>query len=298
LAPFGQGNPNVLLGARNVEIIDSKHLGKNQEHTKLSIRDESNVVKDVLHWQSKVEDHSGGVFDLAYTIKKANYRGKPQLTIEWMGFRQEETTPLILKTKKDLEVVDKRLDKVDLSEINLYAKRSGVAVFREGILLQLVPSGIDRRNTAKSKELVITTIPPDLEILAALIATVRPERVLVYDLDPHDGSLQTTITRLMGLLKFAINGKGGIANVTDLAIQCSQTEAFIRLGVDFLRARGDIGVKPNGRDEFFLYAPGQEADPRTQKQIENALFDVFQETKAFRDYIRNADLARLINNLD
>jgi len=298
LAPFGQGNPDVLLAARNVQIIDSKHLGKNQEHSKFSIRDQSNVVMDVLHWQSRVENHPGGVFDLAYTIKNANYRGSPQLSIEWMGFRQEEITPLHLTTKKDLEVIDNRRKRVAVSEINLYAQNPGVAIFREGTLMQLIPKGVDRRTIEKSRELVITNTPPDWEILAGLIASVLPEKVLVYDLDPLEGSMQNTITRLAGLLKFAIRGKGGIANVSDLAIQCSQTEGFIRLGVEFLSARGDIAIETEGESEFILSVPGQEADPVTQKQIENALFHVFQESRAFRDYFRNADLERLINNLD
>jgi hypothetical protein len=200
--------------------------------------------------------------------------------------------------KKDLEVIDYRRKREDVFEINLYAKKPGVAVFREGTLMQSIPTGVDRKTIEKSRELVITNIPPDWEILAGLIATVHPEKVLVYDLEPLDGSLQNTITRLAGLLKFAIRGKGGIANVSDLAIQCSQTEGFIRLGVEFLSARGDITVKTGGESEFILSVPGQEADPGTEKQIENALFHVFQESRAFRDYFRNADLERLINNLD
>ncbi len=297
LAPFGQGNPEILLAARDVEIIDLKQLGKNQEHSKLSIRDGSNVVIDVLHWQSNGEEYPGGAFDLAYTLKKANYRGKPQVTIEWKGFRQEEFLPLQLSSKKDFEVIDCRHKKVDVSEIISLSRMLGVAVFREGDLIQKIPAGVDRTHTAKSSELVITSPPPDWDILAGLISTALPEKVQVYDLDSLDGSLQTAVTILAGLVKYAIQRKNGIANITELAIHCAQTEVFIRLGLDFLCARGDITAMIEGESTIILNAPGEKADPRRQKEIENALFQVFQETRAFRDYFRSAELVQLFKHL-
>ena len=298
LAPFGQGNPEVLLAARNVEILDLKLLGKNQEHTKLTIRDYSNVVMDVLHWQSNGAEYPGGAFDLAFALKNANYRGKPQVTIEWKGFRQEDFLPLQLSSKNEFEVVDSRQRKVDISEIIDLSQIPGVAVFREGVLIQQIPVGVDRRHAAKVNELVITSSPPDWDILAGLITTALPEKVHVYDLAPPEGSLQTAVAKLAGLVKYAIQRKNGIANITELAIHCAQTEVFVRLGVNFLCTRGDITALIERESTIFLNAPGEKADPRRQKEIENALFQVFQETRAFRDYFRSADLVQLFKHLN
>ena len=223
------------------------------------------MVIDVLHWQSNGEEYPGGAFDLAYTLKNANYRGKPQVTIEWKGFRQEEFLPLQLSSKKVFEIVDCRTEKVDISEINSFSKIPGVAVFREGGLLQQIPAGVDRTHTAKSSELVITSTPPDWDILAGLISTALPDKVLVYDLDSLDGSLQTDVTKLAGLVKFAIQSKNGIANITELAIHCAQTEVFIRLGLDFLCARGDITSMIEGESTIISKRPrGESRSPQAK----------------------------------
>ncbi len=126
------------------------------------------------------------------------------MTIEWKGFRQEEFLPLQLSSKKDFEVIDNRHKKVDVSEIISFSKMPGVAVFREGNLIQNIPAGVNRTNAARSSELVITSTPPDWDILAGLISTALPDKVLVYDLDPLEGSIQTAVTILAGLVKFAI----------------------------------------------------------------------------------------------
>ncbi len=297
LAPFGEGNPEILFAARNAEILDVKSLGKNHEHSKLTARDETGAICEVLHWQSKGMDYPGGMFDLAYTLKKGNFRGKPQLTCEWIGYRQEERLPLRLVSKPTLEVVDRRRINISLAEISDMAIKPGVAVFREGPLIPRIPAGIDRMSITKVEELVIATPPPDWEILSRLITTLKPGKILVFDVAPVEDSLSEVMTRLAGLIKYVIKNKGGQTTIIDLAIQCAQTEIFVQLGIDFLAARRVIEIQFNGQDINLLSTTGQPEDPPRSKEIENALIQVYQESRAFRDFFRSTDLNELLSYL-
>jgi single-stranded-DNA-specific exonuclease len=297
LAPFGEENPEIILAARNAEILNVKTLGKNREHSKLTIRDETGDICEVLHWQSNGMEYPGGLFDLAYTLKKGNFQGKPQLTCEWAGFRQVERLSLRFDSKPALEVVDQRQINVSLAEINSLVEKPGVVIFREGSLIARIPAGIDRRNTSNAEELVISAPPPDWETLSGLVAGFHPEKVIVFDIAMDDGSLSDVMNRLAGLIKYVINAKNGQTTLTELAIQCAQTVVFIQLALDFVAARGDIEFHLLEQDLVSLSSPGHFSLPSRLKEIENALIQVFQESRAFRDFFRSSDLNELFNNL-
>ena len=122
------------------------------------------------------------------------------------------------------------------------------------------------------------------------MTAVKPKKVLVFDLVNATGTLPDELNRLSGLVKFVLNKKGGQSSISELAILCGQTDNFIRLGLDFLAARGDIHIQSGEEKTIRIQAPGHPAEPERTLEIENALLQVYQETRAFRDYYRTAEL--------
>ena len=122
------------------------------------------------------------------------------------------------------------------------------------------------------------------------MTAVKPKKVLVFDLVNATGTLHDELNRLSGLVKFVLNKKGGQSSISELAILCGQTDNFIRLGLDFLAARGDIHIQGGEEKTIRIQAPGHPAEPERTLEIENALLQVYQETRAFRDYYRTAEL--------
>ena len=290
LSPFGEGNPEIILATHSAEILEVKPLGKDQEHAKLLIRDGSGEIREVLHWQSRGLEYPEGKFDLAFTLKKGSFRGKPQVNCEWVGFRQDQTNPLVLRSKPLLNILDRRLVNITFAEINDLAYHPGIVIFREGALIAQIPRGYDRLSVCEAEELIITAPPPNWEILSQVMTAVKPKKVLVFDLVNATGTLHDELNRLSGLVKFVINKKGGQSSISELAILCGQTDNFIRLGLDFLAARGDIHIQGGEEKTIRIQAPGHPAEPERTLEIENALLQVYQETRAFRDYYRTAEL--------
>ena len=63
----------------------------------------------MIWWQSSALPIPEGRFDLAYSIRKSNYRGNEEIQIQWVDFRQIEPAMLITPTRKpELQIIDMR----------------------------------------------------------------------------------------------------------------------------------------------------------------------------------------------
>ena len=114
MAPFGAGNPPLLLATRNLELAASQKIGKTGEHIKLAVRDETGNVASALWWGGAEEEQPSGRFDLAYTLRASDFKGQKQLALELVDFRIVAEKPLEIESPKietiDLRAADARTD--------------------------------------------------------------------------------------------------------------------------------------------------------------------------------------------
>lgn len=290
LAPFGPGNPSAILASKDIEILETKRIGKNNEHTKIMVRDPAGEVREVLHWQSGDFEYPRGKCDLAFTVKSSNYRGTPQITLEWVGFKQEAGSAVLQPPKPSLQIMDRRTDAAPEEEILALSQKPGVSVFREGPMIPRIPQGIDRRSAKNTTDLVIASIPPSWEVLDTLIQNTSPERIVVYGKGQVEESIIALIQRVAGLVKYALRTKDGKTSLSELAIQCAQTESVLMLCLEFLDAKGMISVAFGEGGNLFVTEKGHSSEAARLQQIENALVQVVEETRAFRRYFLSVDL--------
>jgi len=72
------------------------------------------------------------------------------------------------------------------------------------------------------------------EELTAALQTVRPEKVIVFAINPGMDELQPFMARLAGLVKFALNQRAGRSSYAELAAATAQKVAVVRAGLDWL----------------------------------------------------------------
>jgi len=113
LAPFGSGNPKLLFASRGVELVNDKTIGKEKNHRKLTLADSAGTLQDILWWNSIGIELPESTFDVAYSLalSKYNNQSQPQLTLK--HFRDSEDTPILVKDKKELELIELVLEKLD-----------------------------------------------------------------------------------------------------------------------------------------------------------------------------------------
>ena len=78
LAPFGAGNPELILATRNLTLKSAKEIGKTKEHRRIVVADENGAKQDLLWWNSADEEipEAGTKIDVAFSLRSSTYRGR------------------------------------------------------------------------------------------------------------------------------------------------------------------------------------------------------------------------------
>ena len=298
LAPFGPGNEKLTLASRNLSLKSASPLGRNKEHLKLTVEDEQGSQQTILCWDGAEEAfpmaqlEAGSKFDLAYTLRASDWRGTRQAQLEFVAMRLADEKPLEIP-REPLEIVDFRGSANPERQLSDLALPASSMLWAEGEHKKQI-GGVDRKALEKAETLVIWTTPASREELTTALATVRPAKVILFALDPGMDDAQTFLERLAGLVKFALNQRGGQASYSGLAAATAQKTAGVRLGLAWLEKRGQITLVAGAADELLL-TPGGTADEAAATGLVIQLRSLLQETSAFRENFQKADAAALLN---
>jgi len=289
LAPFGPGNPPVTLAALGLVVSTSRRVGRGDEHRIVEVEDATGAARRVIWWEGGAAEPPAGAFDLAFVLRASDYRGAPQVEVEWLDARQEvsaaaEPEPL------GYEIVDLRAGPPDADRLPESADPA-VAVWREAEAKGLA-TGADRFSLPAADTLVIWTTPPGPAELRAALSRVRPQRVILIAADPEAGGRDRFLRRLAGLAKYAIGRRDGLAAVAELAAATAQREATVRQGLAWLEAHGDLSISELEDGRLLLAGGGA---PRSGLADITARLDaLLAETAAYRAHFRRAPADRLL----
>ena len=93
LAPYGPGNEKLTLATHGLTMQSASTIGRNKEHLKLTVSDETGNTQTVLWWSGAGETLPDGKFDLAYTVRATDWRGSRQVQMELVDFQVIESCP-------------------------------------------------------------------------------------------------------------------------------------------------------------------------------------------------------------
>jgi len=160
LAPFGPGNPPLILASRDIEIASHRTVGRGAEHRLVTVADRSGHTQQVIWWGASDLDLPVGSFDLAYTARSSTFRGKHDIQVEWIDARPAAGQQIELVSQPALlQVIDYR--GIDQPERILKQLRmeTGYQFWAEGQASQVIP-GVNRYDLIPSPSLVICTSSP------------------------------------------------------------------------------------------------------------------------------------------
>ncbi len=293
LAPFGPGNPSLILAARNLTLKSKSFVGKTGEHLQLIVEDRLGVSQRVIWWLGAGADLPEGPFDLAYSMRSSNYRGQPEVQVEWIDARPVEGTLTDLVTQS-IEVLDYRSLENPLAALQLLQQEKDLVIWSEG---EQAPgkTGVDRFHLQIAGTLVVWSIPPGRQELQEAIRTVIPRRVALFSVNPGSDQPAEFLKRLAGLVRFSLKNRQGTVTVSELAAALCQREAAVQRGLDWLASRGFVHPITVGNLTIRLVEGGQ-SDPNRASALDDAIRFLLQETAAFRTYYLRADPKALVNS--
>jgi len=294
LAPFGSGNPPVLLASRDLTITNATRIGKYKEHYQVTVR-EDNCDYRILWWQGADFNLPEGKFDLAYQVRTSSFGGEQSLQIEWVAARLLSSVEIFIPTSKPrLEIIDLRAEPFPEDIIRQHYNHPNVMVWGEVNL----PHDImfkNRLTLLNCETLVIWNSPPSIEILDRALENSLPSRVVLCAVPNPFDKMETFLLHLAGLVKFAFQKLDGKIDISHLGAATGQRDSAIELGLELLEAKGFIQfINPN-KNEVQIRHYGK-VNPQQADLKERRLHQVFKETAAFRAYYQITSPISLLKN--
>lgn len=323
LAPYGAGNPPLLLASRNLKVRQMTKIGRSQEHLKLQIQDAKGFNKEFLWWGSADTaaelDLTSKPLDIAYKLRASSFRGQPQLQLTWVDFRIS-TKDVSADDAPQRMLIDYRSEKHPLPILaELLQKFPAVPIWAEAeavpALRQQFPNAnlVDRLNWTPHPVLIIWTAPLSRAELAKALIQVQPETIYLFNLAPDSAKLNPFLQRLAGLVKYRLNVKHGHLELGPLAAATGQSLLTVRLGLDWMAAKGYVSIQEDRGEELIVNsekasADGQKSSAQAElaggesnssdkaKQAEKLakqILVLLEESAAFRLYYARSDKSRL-----
>jgi single-stranded-DNA-specific exonuclease len=298
LAPFGPGNPALVLATRNLSLTKHTPIGRGDEHLQVIIEDANGNSRQVLWWQGGGFPLPKGRFDLAFTLRTSDYRGARDIQMEWVDARLLEVEITVEEPVHRIEVVDYRKERHPLAILKQLAAGREVQVWCEAEAAQKLSAagitGRTRHELAACPALVIWTTPPGPIELQAALKQAAPEVVYLFGVDSATADQHTFLKRLAGLAIYALNHHDGQADLTILAAATAQSEITVRKGLDWLAMHGDVTIvsEENG---CIKLAPGNKTRTKDFEQATEILQALLAETAAYRGYFHQAGKENLTN---
>ena len=288
LAPFGPGNPPLVLASRGLTLSSRRALDRKGEHLAVTVEDEDGAAQRVIWWRGDADALPTGRFDLAYTVGVSDFGGEPALEIHWVEAR-EVAAPVVLEVAAPaIEVIDWRGAPDALDRLARLRSSGAVQVWAEGSDRDSL-GGRRRDELEPASVLVIWTAPPGRTELREAVARVAPNTVILYGADPGADQPQVFLKRLAGLARHVLSAKGGAADLLRLAAATAQRERTVQKGLAWLAAHGDIALLEEADGVIQLARGGRAAPPEAQRQIEAQLGELLRETAAYRGNFARAD---------
>ncbi len=321
LAPFGAGNPDLLLATRNLLVKQTIRIGANKEHLRVILADAADREVEALWWQSADIAEQAGLegksIDLAYHAHPNTFRGEQRLQLTWVDYRLADQPLAALKTPQ-IVVEDHRRSPHPLPVLEkMLAAQPQLAVFAEGeaveMLRQRLPGLriVDRTNSEPLAALAIWTPPPSRAELRRLLISCQPASLALFAVPPQTEKLTPFLQRLTGLVKYALRARSGQLDLAQLAAAAAQGEFTVRLGLDWLAAKGYIMIledqgnalrlgEARSVDNDALHETdrkNRQADAQEKlqlaAQIAAQITVLLDEAAAFRDYYQRAEVKAL-----
>jgi single-stranded-DNA-specific exonuclease len=284
LSPFGPGNPSLTLLSRDLKVQSSRPFGRNKDHLRLSVVDSDGQTAEVIWWRSKGQKPPEGIFDLAYMLKPASFKGHRELQITWLDARLPVGELAVSTKKQALTVFDHRQDDVPSATLKALEDSKPLLVWREGSHVSAL-AGANRFELSRADSLAIWTIPSSFAALQSALKTVKPNEVHLFAVEPEAIRLEGFQQRLAGLVKYAIANKAGRAGLDEIAAAMAHESSTVMAGLEWLKARGDIIFEKDGGVLNFM--AGGTRDQVTLEPALDRLLDLLAETAAFRVYYRH-----------
>lgn len=292
LSPFGPGNPPLQFVAKGISIENSSYMGKNKDHLQLTVSSPDGEIHRVVWWQGADLPQPDGMFDLLYTARASNYKGKVEVTFEWEDFREsidQNIATRISSKKHAIERIDLRHTQAPMQELNSLYTQADWQIWSEGKTLCPFPSS-PRDALENGKDIIVWSAPPSLQVIQETISRVKPKRIAWFANLPQESELSFLIPQAVAVMKkILVDHPESTLSFSEFAQSLAITCSLSKLLIIWMNARGEITLLSQDNESVHLLAHKHEADKKQADSAQEGIRDLFTEISAFRHYYLSSE---------
>lgn len=292
LAPFGRGNPPVVLGLMDVTTLGDTVIGRTGEHRRLVFEDRTGRSQTVFWWQGADQPLPRGRLDLAITVRATDYRGSRELQVELLEVRPLEPELAVVSPSPRIAVHDHRAS-TSIEMLRNLAEGVELAIWAE-VEMPSVRGAGTRRELGRVERLAIWTLPPGPAELREVLSRVRPNEVYLFGADPGTDDPTAFLRRLAGIVKHVLARKRKSVALEELAAATAQRTSGVKAGLEVLAARGQLSVEIASDTEWQIVAASEPVDNEGLSLAYDRLTASLRETAAYRSFAALAPAHSLI----
>ena len=293
LAPFGMGNPPVLLACRNLSLTGYSAVGKHGEHLLMTLEDDLGYSQQAIWWQGADKSIPDSKFDLAFTARASTYRGQRGVQLEWIDYRPAVISSVQISSySPPITVEDYRNEAEPLNILKRLRTNQDLCIYCEAEDRTSLKAR-DRLTIEPCNHLVIWSPPAGQSILQQILKNASPKFVYLFANPTSMDQPEAYLRSLAGLCKFAIRQNNGIIYLPRIASATNQRLETVRAGLQWLQTHGHIQIMDQEQDQVHI-AKGIGTATNPDRAIAVELSALLDESKAFRNYYLRADKDRLI----
>jgi single-stranded-DNA-specific exonuclease len=283
LAPFGIGNPPLILCSRSLQIVSSRALGRGKEHYKFILEDANGNTFPAVWWNAEIEHLPPGKFDLAFSLRENYYKGESNIQLEWIDFQIRDSTQDESRALKSFQLIDLRSTFDSIETAIKKVPNQNYLIYQEPPASGL-ENAVGRTGLFPVDCLILASLPPSLQEIQKIIQITHPKMIILAFEKPAKYSVLTFLKQLSGFIIYAIRNREGVANISELAEAANTREDTIKAGISWLVADGKINIH-NREDNIYTFSFDPLIKNLTVKSdAEKTLIFTFQESQAFQNY--------------
>ncbi len=295
LAPFGEGNPPVVLATPNLAVSHAGYFGRENSHLRIVAQDEDGAALTLVVWRGADLPVPDSRFDAAYTLS-TDRRGDIEAVL--VGLRLH--APIVLESAEDesrLALHDWRRDPEPMARLEaLLAEAPEAQIWAEGYSRRDFPHFRRRAELSACSTLIILSAPPDLETLRKALNAAAPQSVHVIGVPPPISRFEDLLRQLTLALKNAVTHLGGAVSLEVLCGATAASPNFVRRALAFLAAEGQISCHEDAAQIVHVAVPAPHRDVSCAESSDALaqLQAAYEEMEAFRHYFRLMPLKLLL----
>lgn len=293
MQPFGAGNPSQLFVINGLKLKSSRFMGQNNAHLKLFVAKDNSPQLQCVKWNTPDFNlPENAPLDILFAPSINTFNGETNVQLILSDIHSE----FLKEQVSEIKVLDHR-NKSDilmqvLDFISSTKKSTAIYIENTALKKQLnLPQELDEKIFNSSsiptdvEQIMFFDCPPSKEIFYEIIKETSAQIVHLMNFNIIEISTDTIITKLSGMLKYALSNLKGVINISRISNALGIDNETLDCAFSLFENCEMINLDKKSTEEYIITSlQCAELSKIKQDDLYFALDDRIKEVNSFRKF--------------